>query len=232
MSLFAKALIIAGISLAAGGNAWAVIPEKYQTILDRNAFGLVPAPEVKPQEAPPPPVNIKLTGFATIGGERRVYFTIPPKDPKDVQQYINLAEGQRDGTLEVISIAESEGEVRIRNGGTDMVLSLKKDGFQPAKLAPGMTPAPMPPMPLGPAPNSQPSAVVSPVYNPITPGSVVANAPAQLQPAPLPEPQPGQPQVQPSTAQPGTVQHTASGEIRTIPTRTLRVPPVPQNTTP
>ncbi len=237
MNWIAKTLTIVGVSLVTAGNLSAVIPDKYQTILDRNAFGLLPPPPPPAEtNTVAPPANLKLTGFATIGGERRVFFTIPPKDAKEVQQYINLSEGEREGTLEIVSIAESDGEVRIRNAGIDTVLSLDKDGFKPAKLAPGMMPAPMP--------MAQPGGQVSPVYNPGTGSSAVMPqlpAPPQFQPPPsppglpgLPGAQPGQPgqpnMQQPNVQQTGQPNGTDTGE-RTIPTRTmrtLRVPPVQQ----
>ncbi|MBA4150446.1 MAG: hypothetical protein H0X66_20235 [Verrucomicrobia bacterium] len=229
MKILVKTLSIAGAGLLLGGNLGAVVPEKYQTILDRNAFGLLPPPTPPdPNDKPPePPANLKLTGFATIAGERRVYFTIPPdaKDPKGVQQYLSLSEGQREGNLEIITISESKEEVSVRNGSVDIVLSLKKDGFQPAKPAPGMNQAPMP-MPLGAAPGVQAG---SPVYSPASAGGVVANQAMQQAPGVPPNPQtPEQMNQQSGNVQPSS----APGAVRTIPTRTLRVPPIQQQSNP
>lgn len=233
MKIFAKTLTVAGASVLLGGTVGAVIPEKYQTILDRNAFGLLPPPPppAETNNLAAPPANLKVTGFATIGGERRVFFTIPPKDPKEVQQYLSFTEGQREGSIEVLSISETEGEVRIKNGTIESVLSLKKDGFAPAKLPPGANQAPMP---LGAPPQPINPQVNSPVYSPESAGGVVANQTSQQVPG-YPAQQNGgqmaQPMNQPISDDPGATMQPASnmsapGAVRTIPTRTLRVPPV------
>lgn len=209
----------------------ASIPMQYQTIVDRNSFGLNPPPPVDTNTPPPtPPANVKVSGFSKMGGELKAYFVITGKDPKDTQ-YLGLIEGQREGVLEVLKISEEEGEVKVRNSGTEMMLSLKANNMNPApKLAPGMTPAPgmappPPPAPGGVQPGAAP-ATSSTVFDPSRSTAVVANytKPAAAPPAPpvpgAPPPIPGQPGV----ATPSTGNPPSTG-MRTIPTRTLRLPP-------
>ena len=211
-------IAITALTVAASGfisaSLQADIPEKYQTIVDRNSFGLNPPPKPPdPSEiAPVPPANVKLTGFATINGQKKAYFTIPGKAPNEAQQYVGLAEGERDGVLEIVSIADSEGEVRIRNSGVEMVLSLKNNGFKPATIAPGVVVAPNTGIP--PTPGAVAGAP-SPVYNPSAPSPVVSDYAKSVQPNPNggnPQPPEGQPNGTPEG-------------MRSIPTRTLRLNP-------
>lgn len=230
MKFSLKTLTIAGAGLLLGGNLWAAVPEKYQTILDRNPFGLVPPPPPAPTEpTTKAPVNIFVTGFATIGGEKRVYFMIPPppKEPGATHQYLSLSEGQREAGIEVISISEDVGEVRIKNGGVETLLSLKDNGIQPAKLPAATKPAPMPL-----TPQAQPAMqAASPIYDPNAPAAAPlappppgTDQPPQLQQTAGTAPQPSQsPQGRSQTS--GNNQSGDSPSVRTIPTRTLRVPP-------
>lgn len=242
-----KALVTLG-TLALIPTLSAAIPERYQTIIDRNAFGLNPPTITAETNAPPaPPVTVKVSGFVKRGDEVRAYFVIPGKDAKDTQ-YLTLGEGEKEGIVEVLKISNEEGEVRIKNSGIDQVLSLDKNGMNPMKLAPGVTAAPTTPMPL-PAPAVVPGqpgqpaqAAASPVYNPAASASVVAagtyspRGPAGAQNASggvAPAGQPGAPQpgtVITPTGQPPQPGGTTppAPEYRSIPTRTLRLPTVPQ----
>ena len=243
MHLLGKALVALG-TVALVPTLSAAIPEKYQTIIDRNAFGLNPPPVVSETNAPPtPPVTVKISGFVKRGDETRAYFVIPGKDAKDTQ-YLTLGEGEKEGIIEVLKISNEEGEVRIKNSGIDQVLSLDKNGMNPMKLAPGVTPAPTTPMPL-PAPAVVPGqpgqpaqAAASPVYNPAAAASVVATGtysprgPVNQTGAPGGAVPTGQPGVMTPTGQPpqppGAT--TPTPEYRSIPTRTLRLPTVNQGT--
>src|SRR5215475_5255978 len=89
----------------------------YQGIVDRNVFGLKPPPPppaAEPQLPPAPKVTI--TGITTILGNKRVLLevAIPAKgtEPAKKQSYI-LAEGQRDGDMEVMQIDEKSGDVKL-----------------------------------------------------------------------------------------------------------------------
>jgi hypothetical protein len=233
MNRVAKVLLLVGI-LVIARVAIADIPDKYQTIVDRNAFGLLPPPPPPDlsQTTSPPPANIKLTGFATLSGVTRAFFEIKGKEAKDTQ-FTSLPEGQRDGILEVLKISQDDGEVRIRNSGVDMVISMKTNGNKPGGPAPGGMPPPL--AAPAPAPAGQPGGTV---YNPAANPSVVyqgnyGKANPAAQPGGMPQPgQVGNPvNVNGNPGGQPPVQQTPEG-IRTIPTRTLRLPPVNQNGNP
>src|SRR5690242_1103292 len=84
---------------------------RYESITDRNVFGLKPPPPPPdPEAAKAPPVKITLTGITTIIGKRALLKTPPPpskpgETSKGEQSYI-LAEGQREGDIEVLEIDE------------------------------------------------------------------------------------------------------------------------------
>lgn len=243
MNRAGKFLIFLAGSLVLAGNLLAIVPDNYQTIIDRNVFGLNPPPPPPTNTVDvPPPVNVKLSGFVKMNGQTRAFFVLnpQPRGTNEHTEYISLSEGQREGIIEVVKIAEEEGEVKIINSGQQSTLSLKKDNMNPGpKLGPGVTPVANMPPPALPGgvpgqPPQQPSVVAT--YNP----KVVAGAPpATVTPGAMPQPgQPGQP-GQPMAGQPlgtGTPVNyngnppqmptpPSTEGLRTIPTRTLRLPP-------
>ena len=106
---------------------------QYQEIVDRNLFGLKPPPSAESQAPPKPEMpKLTLTGITTILGNKRALLKTAPKPGKQgeaakEESYI-LAEGQRDGDIEVISIDEKAGIVRLTYGGDPVTLSFEKDG--------------------------------------------------------------------------------------------------------
>jgi hypothetical protein len=167
LMVFVSAATISGSLLAA-------IPEKYQTIVDRNSFGLLPpAPPISETNATPPPSDLKITGFATIGGEKFVYVAIPPKGQKAQFQYLTLKQGQQEAGIEILEIME-QGEVRINNAGMPMLLSLLKNGFQGSGSSVNPSTAPLG---TGGVPMSQPHTSAA-IYNPagMSSASPVAHA--------------------------------------------------------
>src|SRR5271169_4891622 len=83
----------------------------YQSVVERNVFGLKPPPPPPDPELnkPPPPKNT-LTGITTILGNKRALLKFTPpvtkagEQPKE--QAFTLAEGQGEGGLEVLEIDE------------------------------------------------------------------------------------------------------------------------------
>jgi hypothetical protein len=138
-------------SLLCCGTAFAIVGETggnpYQGIVDRNVFGLKPPPPPPaPETQLPPAPKVTITGITTILGNKRVLLKVAspakPPEPAREQSYI-LAEGQRDGDIEVMQIDEKSGDVKLNDFGTVMTLNIEKDG---PKLA--SSPAPgIPPMP-------------------------------------------------------------------------------------
>ena len=165
----------------------------YQGIVDRNVFGLKPPPPPpKTEPDKPPPPKITLNGITTIFGKARAVMSVQmpakPPEPSKPQSFI-LAEGQRDGELEVIEINEKldGGTVKVSNFGTVQTISMDKDG---AKI-PNTAAAPVPGMPPTPGAFAPPAAF-NPVANPGTPGGLKSIPTRQIRlPTPGAPPRPG-----------------------------------------
>ena len=147
--------ILSVLLLCAGGSATgADSANPYQGIVDRNVFGLKPPPApARPEDNKPPPPKITLTGITTILGNKRALMNVAmpakPPDPAKQKSFI-LAEGQRDGEIEVLEIDETSGTVKVDDFGTVMVLDINKDGAKlPATAAAPMPMAPPPGAPPG-----------------------------------------------------------------------------------
>src|SRR5262249_45052252 len=77
----------------------------YQAILDRNVFGLKPPPPPgKSEEKKVDLAPITLTGITTILGNKRALMNV--QVPGKTAQPLILAEGQREGEIEVLEIDE------------------------------------------------------------------------------------------------------------------------------
>jgi hypothetical protein len=115
----------------------------YAVISERNVFRLnPPPPPPAPEEAPPPEKStIKITGIVKMNGTVRALFVSQPKDPKETPTYFNLAEGEREGILEVVHIHPEEQKIEILNAGKPETLSIKDDSLAknegPPPAAPG-----------------------------------------------------------------------------------------------
>jgi hypothetical protein len=140
------------VATTAGTAAAADSP--YQGIVERNVFGLKPPPPPpNPEDNKPPPPKIMLTGITTILGNKRALlkFTPPPKpgDPAKEQAY-TLAEGEREGGLEVLEIDEKAGTVKVNNYGTVATLDFETNGIKTPTAAapPGVPPPIRPGMPM------------------------------------------------------------------------------------
>ena len=133
----------------------------YQSIVDRNVFGLRPPPPPPSTEPPKPPIPpINLTGITTILGKKMAFMTIqlPPKpgeQGKPGPTSFMLSEGERDGDIEVVSIDEKAETVKVSEFGTITNVTF---GKLPSTPAPAGSPA----MAGG------PSGV--PGHNPLAPG--------------------------------------------------------------
>ena len=135
-------LILAGLLLA--GNARAVTKDlgdsPYEGIVKRNAFELKPIPPVviETNTPPPPPSNLKLTGISTITDTPQLMLIVTEPGGKQVNKM--LKEGEKDGAIEVVSIDAKAGSAKVRNAGTETLMTFEKDGV---KLQPGPAPNPM-----------------------------------------------------------------------------------------
>jgi hypothetical protein len=131
---------------AANGVARDATASPYQGIVERNVFGLKPPPPPPdPAANKPPPPRIFLQGITTFGGVKRALLKaqLPPKpgDKPTGEQSFILAEGQRDGDIEVLEIRTDSGvsTVKVNDFGTITNLTFEKDGI---KGAPGAAPTP------------------------------------------------------------------------------------------
>jgi hypothetical protein len=112
---------IARASQASGSTS----ANPYQKIGEHNLFGLQPPPPVN-QVAGTPPPQIVLNGLTTVFGDKRALFkTLPTADSPKEQSYI-LAEGQRTGEIEVLSVDMKAGTVTINNHGIVQLITICK----------------------------------------------------------------------------------------------------------
>jgi hypothetical protein len=144
LSGFLLCSLVAGASPSSSGNP-------YHQIAERNVFGLRPPqpPRVEPPPAPLP--KIVLTGITTILGNKRallkIQFPAQPSKPAKEESCV-LAEGQRDGLIEVLEINEKTAQVKVDNSGAVSVITFEKAGPTPPAVAP---PPPRPYWPRLPA---------------------------------------------------------------------------------
>ena len=119
----------------------------YRLIAERNAFGLRPVPTAIVRQPALPLPNVILTGITTILEGKRALLKIqlPAKPPTPAkEQYCILAEGQRDGPIEVLEIDMRTSNVKINNSGTVMTITFPKQ--PPARTTP-VAPRPRPYLP-------------------------------------------------------------------------------------
>jgi len=160
--------VLLAVALRADVNGPADHP--YQAIIDRNAFGLKPPPQVvNPTPTNPVvPVNVKFTGITSNSRGKKAWLMIPAQPGKNTNpEYLNgLAEHEKQGEIEVLEINVKESKVKILNAGSLVELTVKDNGLPtPAALpVPGVplnsygVPGPLPTPGLVPAPGTPPPA--------------------------------------------------------------------------
>ncbi len=147
-------------------------PVRFQSIVDRNPFGLqpLPPPVTKENVPPPPPVQlatIKLTGITSMLAIRKACLEIIPAPGKAMLKPI-LSEGEKIDSVEVLTIDVERNQVLVRNGPVTTNLT-----FEVAKSTP------VAPVGAGPGPGVPPG------------GSVGVAPPVHPSPATHPGPAPG-----------------------------------------
>jgi hypothetical protein len=180
-----KKVVFGLSSMALCATASAIVNESanpYQGIVDRNVFGLKPPPPITDTKTPPvkDPPPITLTGMTTILSTKRVLLNVQSPG-KAIQSFI-LAEGQRDGDIEVLEIDEKAGSVKLNYGGTTVPLNFEKNGpkLTASAAAPGV-----------PGVTTLASAMPAANVNPVAPGGLKGiptrnwTPPAANQPAPM-----------------------------------------------
>lgn len=130
-------LLSAGAARAAGPDAAA---NPYSVIYQRSVFGLVSPPPAADAGAAIPTPDITLNGVMNIFGRKYALFKLPAGKGKN---YL-LGEGQSDGEIELLSVDERAGEIKIINHGVVQTVALSKppaSSNAPAAAAPGVAPA-------------------------------------------------------------------------------------------
>lgn len=149
-------------------------PNPYQAISERNVFHLNPPP---PPPAPPetkaPTPKIFLTGITTLGGSKRALLkTLPQGKPGEApkERSYMLTEGERQDDLEVLSIDERGGIVRVTYAGDSVSVNFKDNAVAsttPAAPGPGG-----PGAPGAPANRNIPPGALLPGFHPGAPPAV------------------------------------------------------------
>jgi hypothetical protein len=222
------AVALVGETLAAADQA-----NPYQSIVDRNAFGLrePPPPPAPPAPPPPPPVArpiIKLKGWTSLFTKPRALLQITEQGEKP--QNMILSENERQGEIEVKSIDMEKNEVVLSvSGFITNVTFAKKEASAPTP--PGRPPVPgrilvpntgsVPGRPPSAASASPPSGGGPTIISRNSPRSAVtllggnaSGAPAADQPTPAP-----------STPATYNASATAANRLRSVPTRSIRTSP-------
>lgn len=148
---------LAGMMLAGGVHAAITNGNfnAYKVIIDRNPFALRPLPPPAPakveEKLAPPPTEVNLTGITSMMGKTKAYLVAKERG-KSETQYLSMAEGEKQGVLEVLEINEKAGTVKIKNSDQEMVLNFQDNGVKTVAMAGGV---PKPPLPSA-APGARP----------------------------------------------------------------------------
>lgn len=202
------------VLLSAGSKALAVpatdLKENYQSIIDRNPFGLKPPP--------PPPTNnpaanaakdkpkteLFLTGIVSIGYPKmpKQAFLMTKEQNKKEPTYYTLTEGVEKDGIKVLSIDDAGRKVRVQTDEGEILLSFQTHGVPP------------------------PAAAVTKPGQPGQPGAPGQPGPGQLGVVPLPG-APGNPQAAAPTpvtpiATPAPNNSSVPSNTRSIPSRRVR----------
>ena len=165
-----------------GGTALAVpssteLKENYQSIIERNPFGLHPPPEPKPAtntiEKPAPKQKIFLTGITSIGYPRipKYAYLKTEEEGKKEPNFYSLQEEQSKDGITILQIDDKNKKVKIRTPDGERVLSFATDGIA-APVGPGAQPGGVPgaiPLP------GQPGAMPHPINTAATPQPINQN---------------------------------------------------------
>jgi len=143
------------------------LKENYQSIIERNPFGLKPPPEVKPPTnnvaQPTPKQKIFLTGITSVGYPRipKYAYLKTEEEGKKEANFYSLQEDQGKDGITVLQIDDKNKKVKVRTPEGERVLSFATDGIAApvgASPLPGAQPGgPGVPMP------GQPGGVVQPI---------------------------------------------------------------------
>lgn len=128
----------------------------YESIMERNIFGLKPPPTLEIAPTNPPPPQVKLLGVARVFGRKKALMKIAEGSrPVDMNKdpTVVLEEGQGEKGVELLEIDEANATVKVDNHGTVAVVPFDKDTKSGALLGTAASPAFMAgvPQPINPA---------------------------------------------------------------------------------
>ena len=134
------AAVCAGVLSAQGAVPADELRQNYQSIIERNPFGLKPIPVPEAPKPPPekePEVDYFLTGITSVGHPvipRQAYIMTREKGQKEPNYYAlpewSQKEIEIDG-IKVVSIDPKSGEVKVETPHGAMQLSFKTHGVEP-----------------------------------------------------------------------------------------------------
>ena len=138
MSIFSSRLTftVVVLGLVASSVSQPLAAERsYRVISERNAFNLSNEPPKREEAGPPPEPprseDIKLTGiFRHKGIERAAIAVIDPKKKSEPPKYLELAAGEKQGHIEIVSIDKKTGKVTLKELGSLRSLSFETDAFK------------------------------------------------------------------------------------------------------
>jgi hypothetical protein len=129
-------LIFAGAARAAGSGAES---NPYSVIFQHSVFGLAPPPPPVDANAAIPPPDITVNGIMTVFNRKYALFKLPAARGKS---YL-LGEGQSDGEIELLSVDDRSGVIKINNHGIVQTIALAKPpalSTAPGAASPGVVP--------------------------------------------------------------------------------------------
>ena len=138
MSVFSSRWAFAALTLgllATSGSQPLAAENPFLVITKRNAFNLSNEPPKREEAGPPPEPprseDIKLTGiFRHKGIERAAIAVIDPKKKSEPPKYLELAAGEKQGHIEIVSIDKKTGKVTLKELGSLRSLSFETDAFK------------------------------------------------------------------------------------------------------
>jgi hypothetical protein len=121
MAAFVVGVLLLTASARAAGSVAKSNP--YSVIAQHNVFGLIPPPpptDVSAEAASPP--DIILNGIMNVFGSKYALFKLTADKGKN---YL-LGEGQSDGEIELLSVDDRAGAIKVKNHGVIQTIALAK----------------------------------------------------------------------------------------------------------
>jgi len=138
----------AGVAVPAPDSSGA----DYGVIAQRNIFNLKPEPlpGAEPTNPGPTAPKVILTGITTILGNKTALLKerLPAAKAgeKAIDKPLILAEGEREGDIELLKVDEKASTVTVDDYGTILTITFAKESSSPAPATPAANPPQQPPL--------------------------------------------------------------------------------------